>query len=76
MPVAREPDPATLIAALVTAGVLLSAHAWLAVRALRDLDAARGRCRVYPEATWRLLIVLVGIVGPLAYLAFGRDDAG
>ncbi len=71
MPVSRTPDVASALTAFACFAVILAVHVPLALRALADL-----RDREVPPAarqTWFLVITLVGIVGPLAWFAVGRD---
>jgi hypothetical protein len=74
MPVSRAVDPASMLAAFAVFAVILAIHIPLALRAMADLRENRG---VEPSArrTWSIVITLVGIVGPLAWFAFGRDQA-
>jgi hypothetical protein len=48
-------------------------HAYLAVNALADLNLPGRRVRLYPPQTWRVLILIAAIVGPLAYFSIGRE---
>jgi hypothetical protein len=53
---------------------LLLADIGLIVYALVDLFRAERHVRGGSKLVWALVIVLVGTLGPLAYLFFGRED--
>jgi hypothetical protein len=74
MPIRTAVEPASLVASLIVVAVVLGLHALLATRAWADLRAHGGRVRSSTTETWQWLIVVVGIVGPLAYFAFGRIE--
>ena len=71
---AQSFDPSRALAALFVLLAVLGLHGLLAIRALANLAANNGRVRSYTTDTWRTLIILAGIVGPLAYFAFGSLD--
>jgi succinate dehydrogenase hydrophobic anchor subunit len=73
MLVARGPDPAQALAALAVLLVVLAVHGWLARRALRDLARPDSRVRTSTKEVWTIVIVFVGIVGPIAWFTFGSD---
>lgn len=74
MPIRTSLQPSSLLASLAVVAAVLGIHAFLATRAWADLQEHGGRVRSYTTDTWRWLILVVGIVGPLAYFAFGRID--
>lgn len=53
---------------------LLLIEAGLMVIALLDI-VRRERVRGGNKVVWILVVVLVGVVGPIAYLLFGRQEA-
>jgi Phospholipase_D-nuclease N-terminal len=71
MPTTYGPEPTQLI--VVVVAVLLT-HLALATRAPSDLSRPDRRVRLYTKQVWTIVIVLVGIVGPLFYLYAGRED--
>lgn len=70
----RAFDPAQALVALAILGVALAIHYVLASRALADLQRPDRRVRTWSKDAWMVVIIVVGLVGPLAYFAFGRDD--
>jgi hypothetical protein len=74
MPIQTTLEPSSVLASLVVVAVVLALHAFLATQAWADLQDHGGRVRIYTTRTWQWLIVVAGIVGPLAYFAFGRTD--
>lgn len=74
MPIQTAFEPSSLLASLVVVAVVLGLHAVLATRAWADLRAHDGRVRTATTETWQWLIVVAGVIGPLAYFAFGRSD--
>jgi hypothetical protein len=66
-------SPGQAIAALVVLAVVLAIHYQLATRALADLGQPGRRVRTWTRQTWTVVIILCGIIGPLAYFSFGRD---
>jgi succinate dehydrogenase hydrophobic anchor subunit len=73
MPVSTGPDPSKAFAALGVLLVVLAVHAWLARRALADLTRPGQRVRTSTKEIWTLVIVFVGVVGPIAWFTFGSD---
>ena len=73
MPFSRTVDPSAALAALAVFAVIVAIHVPLALRALADLREDR---RLEPSARqrWLIVITIVGIIGPLAWFAFGRDQ--
>lgn len=54
---------------------LLALQLVLIVVALRDLLQPERRVKGGNRVVWALVICLAGIVGPLAYLLIGREEA-
>jgi hypothetical protein len=75
MPIQTTLEPSSILASLVLVVVVLAVHAILATRAWADLENHGGRLRIYTTQTWQWLIIVAGIVGPLAWFAFGRPDS-
>ncbi len=63
-----------VLAATLVAIVLLGIHVYLMSVALDDLNRPDRRVRGYDKSVWALVIAFVGIVGPLAYMRYGRDE--
>lgn len=60
----------------LTAGLLIAAVLGLMIRCLvQTIEAPRSRVRNLPVWVWQVLL-LVPVLGPLAWLAFGRPRAG
>jgi len=76
MPTPQPFELSRALAALAVLLVILTIHGLLATRALANLVANEGRVRSYTTDAWRVLIILAGIVGPLAYFWFGSIDGG
>jgi uncharacterized membrane protein YkvI len=74
MSTAHTLDLTRAVAGLVVLVVVLLLHGVVATRALGNLAANDGRVRTYTAQTWRILIIIVAVIGPLAYFAFGSLD--
>lgn len=53
---------------------LLAVQLGLLILALRDLLRPERRVRGDNKLVWGIVIVLVSLLGPILYFAFGRDD--
>jgi hypothetical protein len=53
---------------------LIALQLVLMVIALRDLVRPERRVRGVSKLAWGIVIVLLGLVGPLFYFAVGRDE--
>ncbi len=67
--------PPQQLVSLIVVILLLGAHAYLMSVALPDLFRPDRVVRGYDKRVWALVIGFIGIVGPLAYLYVGRENA-
>lgn len=74
MPQQHVLEPAQAVVSIAVVAIVLLIHTVLASRALADLRRDDRRVRGYTKQTWAMVIVLVGIIGPVAYWSFGRDE--
>ena len=75
MPTDSAPDPASLVAGIIVLLAVLGIHFVLARRAVADLARDDVRARTGSKQTWFIVIVIVVILGPLAWFWAGREDA-
>jgi hypothetical protein len=73
MLIERSPDLGQALAGLAVLLAILVIHVPLARRALADLARDDVGVRTGTKRSWFLVIVLAGIVGPLAWFQYGRD---
>ncbi len=76
MPTQHVLTPGQALIAFAVVAMILVAHVGLATEALADLARREPHVRGFTAETWRVLIVVVAILGPLAYLSYGRHAAG
>lgn len=64
-------DNATLVAVLLP---VLAIQLGLMIWGLWDLTRPQRVVRGLPKAVWAVIILFIGIIGPVVYLLFGRED--
>lgn len=60
---------------IIGASVILAIHLFLMSRALEDLNRPGRQVRSYDRTVWAFVIAFVGIIGPIAYFYYGREDS-
>jgi hypothetical protein len=76
MPTESAPDPASLVAGVAVLVVVLAVHFVLARSAVADLARDDVRARSGSKQAWFVVIVIVAVLGPLAWYWAGREDVG
>ena len=70
---AYSPDvnDATLLAVLLP---VIAIEIGLMIWGLWDLTRPQRMVRGLPKAVWAVIIIFIGIIGPVIYLLFGREE--
>jgi hypothetical protein len=64
-------NDATLLAVLLP---VIAIEIGLMVWGLWDLTRPQRVVRGLPKAVWAVIIIFIGIIGPVIYLLFGREE--
>lgn len=64
-------DDTTLLAVLLP---VIAIELGLMIWALWDLTRPQRVVRGLPKAVWAVIVIFIGMVGPVIYLLFGREE--
>jgi hypothetical protein len=64
-------NDATLLAVLLP---VIAIEIGLMIWALWDLTRPQRAVRGLPKAVWAVIVIFIGIIGPVIYLLFGREE--
>ena len=64
-------DDTTLLAILLP---VIAIELGLMIWALWDLTRPQRVVRGLPKAVWAVIVIFIGIIGPVVYMLFGREE--